>query len=223
MKEILGIVCKALAAADIIAFILTLCRPMKKILGVAGTKGTLAGLAGSAVFVGITLLLLRREVTEKLSAHPIGAAVLYLLLLAAMVFLFVRRRRKKGLLDIDDIDLLDGADFEKICAAVLLANGFENIRQTKASGDFGVDILAERGGVLYGVQCKRYNRRLDSRPVQEISAGIGYYECDAGAVMTNSTFTAHARELAEAVGIELWNRDILAEWLKKMNDIEKTE
>jgi HJR/Mrr/RecB family endonuclease len=223
MKEILDIVCKVLAAADIIAFILNICRPMKKILGVGGVRGTLAGLLGSGVFAGITLLLLRREVTENLAAHPLGAAALYLALLVLMIFCLVRSHRKKGLLTLDDIDLLDGADFEKICAYIMLLNGFENIRQTKASGDFGVDILAECDGVLYGVQCKRYNRKLNSRPIQEISAGINYYECDVGAVMTNSTFTAHAQELAEAVGIELWDREILAEWLMNMNEIEKTE
>ncbi len=131
-----------------------------------------------------------------------------------MVCVIVLSRRKRGTLTLEELDLMDGKDFENACAGLLLANGFSNIRQTKASGDFGVDILAERDGVLYGVQCKRYNTKLDSRPIQEISAGIAYYECDVGAVMTNSVFTQHAAELADAGSIELWDRDTLAEWIK---------
>ena len=44
---------------------------------------------------------------------------------------------------------------------------------------------------------------------------MAYYNCDVGAVMTNSTFTVHAAELADAGSIELWDRDTIAEWLKK--------
>ena len=32
--------------------------------------------------------------------------------------------------------------------------------------------------------------------------------------MTNSVFTRHAAELADAGCIELWDRDTLAEWIK---------
>lgn len=215
MGDGLGIVCAVLACADIAAFVLLLSRPMKKITGLGGLKGSLAGLGGAALFTGVMLIALKSEVKEKLAAHPVGAAVLYASMLVAMVCIIVLTCRKPRTLTLEVLDSLDGAAFENACAKLLLANGFENIKLTKASGDFGVDILAERDGLLYGVQCKRYNSKLDSRPIQEISAGMAYYNCDVGAVMTNSTFTVHAAELADAGSIELWDRALIAEWLKK--------
>ena len=215
MDDTLGIVCTALACADIAAFMLLLCRPMKKITGLRGFAGTAAGFGGAALFTAVMLLALRSEVKEALASHRVGAAVLYSALLAVMVCLFVLTHRRHAVMTLEQLDSLDGTAFENACAKLLLANGFTNIRQTKASGDFGVDILAERDGLVYGVQCKRYNKKLDSRPIQEISAGIAYYGCDVGAVMTNSSFTEHAAELADAGSIELWDRDTLAEWLKK--------
>lgn len=218
MDDILGIVCTVLMCTDIAAFVLLLCRPMKRIIGVGGFKGTLAGLGGGAVFTAVMLLMLRREVREALTVHKAGTAVLYLSLLVALTCLLILTHRRRNGMTIEDIDLLDGQGFENVCASLMLANGFENIEQTKASGDFGVDILAERDGLRYGVQCKRYNKKLDSRPVQEISAGMAYYGCDVGAVMTNSGFTDHAAELAEAGGIELWDRETIIAWLKNLPD-----
>ena len=214
MDEVLGVICAVLGCMDIATFIVLLCRPMKKITGVGGVRGTLLGIGGAAAFTAVMLAVLRREVKDALNTHRVAAAALYCLLFVAMVCVIVLSRRKRGTLTLEELDLMDGKDFENACAGLLLANGFSNIRQTKASGDFGVDILAERDGVLYGVQCKRYNTKLDSRPIQEISAGIAYYECDVGAVMTNSVFTQHAAELADAGSIELWDRDTLAEWIK---------
>ena len=216
MDDVLGVVCTVLACADIAAFTLLLCRPMKKISGAGGLKGTLIGLAMSAAFTAVVVIALRREIKDALASHKAAAAVLYSSLLAAIVCMIALLYRKRSAVTLEDLDSMDGKAFENACAKMLLANDFENIKQTKASGDFGVDILAEREGLLYGVQCKRYNTKLDSRPIQEISAGMAYYECDVGAVMTNSVFTKHAAELADAGSIELWDRDTLAEWVKML-------
>lgn len=39
------------------------------------------------------------------------------------------------------------------------------------------------------------------------NAGKAYYKCHVGVVMTNSTFTLGAKQLADATGILLWDRD----------------
>ena len=51
---------------------------------------------------------------------------------------------------------LDGPEFEAYVALVLRDNGFRHVALTKGSGDQGVDILAERNGRTYAIQCKNY-------------------------------------------------------------------
>lgn len=118
--------------------------------------------------------------------------------------------------DVDDIsiiDCMDGHSFEYFCAEVLEKNGFKNVSVTKGSGDQGVDVLAEKGGIKYAVQCKNYSSPLGNTPVQEVNAGKTFYNCHVGVVMTNSTFTPGAKELAQATGVLLWDRKVLQEMM----------
>ena len=54
-------------------------------------------------------------------------------------------------------DTMEGHDFEYYCADLLKNNGFYNVSVTQGSGDQGIDVLAEKGGVKYGIQCKCYS------------------------------------------------------------------
>ena len=65
------------------------------------------------------------------------------------------------------IDELEGHDFENYCASLLEKNHFQNVQVTKGSGDFGLDILAEKDGVTYGIQCKRYDKPIGVAAVQQ--------------------------------------------------------
>lgn len=107
------------------------------------------------------------------------------------------------------IDLMDGHDFERWCASLLEKAGFSNVEVTQGSGDHGVDVLAEKDGIRYAVQCKCYSKDLGNSPIQEVSAGkmMPQYHCQVGAVMTNRYFTKGAQELAAATGTLLWDRD----------------
>ena len=215
MREAVKTVGMVLAGADIVCFVLLLSKAVRKISGLSGVKGIIAGLGGAAAFTAFMLFMLRDEVVELLMSRPDGACGAYLMILAAIVGAFMLTREKKERLTIEQLDELEGSEFENVCAGILLDRGFTDIELTKASGDFGVDILAVYEGQIYGIQCKRYSSRLDSKPVQEVAAGVTYYGCDVGAVMTNSTLTPHAAELAEAAGIEVWDRDTLTEWLEE--------
>jgi Holliday junction resolvase len=119
-------------------------------------------------------------------------------------------RTQRGIADIDG---MEGHDFEYWCAGLLKNNGFSNVEVTRGSGDQGVDIVAEKGGIKYAIQCKCYSSDLGNKPVQEVAAGKSFYHCQVGAVMTNRYFTAGAKELANANGILLWDRDALSAML----------
>ncbi len=110
---------------------------------------------------------------------------------------------------LDSVDSMEGHEFEYWCAELLKQNGFSNVEVTKGSGDQGVDIIATKGGVRYAIQCKCYSSSLGNKPVQEVHAGKNMYRCHVGVVMTNSHFTSGAKELADATGVLLWDRDTL--------------
>lgn len=111
--------------------------------------------------------------------------------------------------DIAETDGMEGHEFESYCADLLRKNGFVNVSVTPGSGDQGVDVIAEKEGVRYAVQCKCYSSALGNTPVQEVCAGKSMYNCHVGVVMTNNYFTAGAKQLAEKNGILLWDRDKL--------------
>lgn len=113
----------------------------------------------------------------------------------------------------DKFDCATGIEFEKLCADILLKNGFKNIVLTPSTGDQGVDIIAEKDFIKYAIQCKNYNSPVGNTCVQEVHAGKIYYNCHVGVVMTNSTFTQGAKELAQATGVLLWDRKVLQEMM----------
>lgn len=120
------------------------------------------------------------------------------------------------------VDHMDGHRFEKYCATVLQKNGFVNVSVTPGSGDQGVDVIAEKEGVRYAVQCKCYSSALGNTPVQEVCAGKSMYNCHVGVVMTNNYFTAGAKQLAEKNGILLWDRDKLQQMIDSAISEEST-
>lgn len=116
------------------------------------------------------------------------------------------RRRPAGYAD---IDLMEGHDFEYFCAELLRGHGFLEVEVTKGSGDYGIDILAEKDGVTYAIQCKCYAAPVGVGAVQEAYAGRDYYDRMVGAVLTNQYFTAPAVEAAKRLKILLWDRGYL--------------
>ncbi len=110
---------------------------------------------------------------------------------------------------VTNVDRMEGREFEYFCAELLERCGFEEVEVTRGSGDQGVDILARKEDIKYAIQCKNYSHPLGNSPVQEVYAGKTFYKCHVGVVMTNSTFTKGARQLADSVGIILWDKSRL--------------
>lgn len=104
-------------------------------------------------------------------------------------------------------------DFEKQICDKLKSMGF-NARTTKASGDQGVDVLADRNGLSFAIQCKMYSKPVGNKAVQEVSAGRDFYGRNFGVVVSNADFTKSARQLASANGIILLNDNRLEKLLE---------
>lgn len=140
---------------------------------------------------------------EYLTIILVVLAIIFCVLAAILFFVRAKRRRPR------DFDLMEGHDFEYFCADLLERRGFSEVEVTKGSGDYGIDILAQRDGVTYAIQCKCYNAPVGVKAVQEAYAGRDYYDCMVGAVLTNQYFTAPAVEAAKKLKILLWDRGYL--------------
>ena len=114
---------------------------------------------------------------------------------------------------IDKIDEMDGRTFELFTGDLLFRNGFENITVTQASYDFGVDVIAEKDDVKYAIQCKRYNGPIGVSAVQEVIASKSLHDCHVACVLTNSSFTPAAVELAKKNLVILWDRKKLQKFI----------
>ena len=143
----------------------------------------------------------------------IMAAVLTAAVMAIiLIIVFLNRKRKTRPLFIDD---MDGDEFEEFCAQILEAGGFSDVSVTKASRDYGADILAEKDGVTYAIQCKCYADPVGVKAIQEAYAARDFYDRMVGAVMTNRYFTQPAVEAAKKLKILLWDRGYIEEMLEE--------
>ncbi|MGN8800385.1 restriction endonuclease [Candidatus Merdisoma sp. HCP28S3_D10] len=127
-----------------------------------------------------------------------------------------RRRFRRA-----DYDDMDGWEFEEYVGELLVKDGYIHVEVTRGSGDQGVDVLAERDGVSYAIQCKHYQAKISNKAVQEAYAGAEFYGCDVPVVVTNSYFTPSAEELADEIGVELWDREELNRMVKKSTKSRK--
>lgn len=130
--------------------------------------------------------------------------------------LFSRNNNLETVYTIDDIDLMNGLEFEEFLATLFVKMGY-SAKLTKSTGDQGIDVVAERKGIKYGIQAKCYAGNVGNSAVQEAVAGKSFYNVDKVIVITNSHFTESAIILAKSNGVILWDREILSEKLHFMN------
>jgi restriction system protein len=107
------------------------------------------------------------------------------------------------------VDAMAGVEFEHYVAAVLRGRGYD-IEFTRATGDFGVDLIATRDGVRTAVQCKRQVRTVNGGAIQQVVAGAAVHDCTATMVVTNHRYTRAAEQLAEVHHCLLVDRTRLA-------------
>lgn len=179
--------------------------------------GCIATIFGYLIFICIIALiidLIRTHISERAKHNlMVVAIVIGVIIFISMVCTIYRKLHRKYTLK--QLDKMDGHQFEYACADILKANGYKHVKVTRGSGDFGVDVIAEKDKVRYAIQCKRYNHKLDNTPIQEVVGGLAYYQCDKGAVMTNQYFTEPAKQLAQVNDIELLDRDTLSHMVDK--------
>lgn len=124
-------------------------------------------------------------------------------------------------LNMIDVDAMTGEDFEKYLAEILKDRGYSKVQLTEKY-DLGVDIIAEKDGVRWGIQAKRYKNLVLAAAVRQVVTALKGYDCQRSMVITNSTYSRPARELAASNNCVLVGKDQLAEWVVAFQSKSKT-
>lgn len=96
---------------------------------------------------------------------------------------------------LNDMVRMTGLEFEGYLMGLLKRHGC-SVSGTPKTGDKGADILARIDERVIVIQAKRSASPVGTKAVQEVVAAVAYYGGTEAWVMTNSTFTQAARELA---------------------------
>lgn len=104
-----------------------------------------------------------------------------------------------------------GHDYENLCRELLTNLGWSVVHRG-GSGDQGIDLIGELNGNRVVFQCKFYRSPVGNAAVQEVIAGMTYEGVSTGAVITNSSYTIAAKQLANTADVVLLHHDQLADF-----------
>lgn len=127
---------------------------------------------------------------------------------------YLKKVSKSG---ITEIDSMPGVQFEDYLLTLFRKLGY-HVTQTKASGDFGADLILQKDGTRIVVQAKRYAKPVSVRAVQEAHSSLSIYGASAAWVVTNNYFTAAAIKLAKSNSVKLIDRDELMKLIISTNN-----
>lgn len=159
------------------------------------------------VFLPLYFGLFAGFVGHNVRMGLLGAAVG--LFLAVLLSREVRRRPDASMAA---IDAMTGTEFEDYVAARLRRAGWE-VTFTSVTGDYGVDLIAEKDGKSVAIQCKRHGNTVGVAAVQQVVSGARHHGCTKSIVVSNQEFTQAAKQLAFTHGCQLIGRKALQAWV----------
>lgn len=125
-----------------------------------------------------------------------------------------KNRREQRLMQsgIYDIDKMKGVQFEQYLSVLFKSLGYEST-VTKASGDYGADLILIKNNKKIVIQAKRYSKNIGIRAVQEIRAAKDHYQANEAWVVSNQAYTRSAIELSKTSNVKLIGREQLIEMI----------
>ncbi|WP_175540365.1 restriction endonuclease [Halomonas sp. QHL1] len=116
-------------------------------------------------------------------------------------------------------DSMTGVEYEDYIEALAYNYGWEPTR-TPATGDHGADVIITDGDIRIAIQCKKYSSPVGNKSVQEVYSAKDFYECDHAVVVTNSSFTTSARQVADSLNVRLVYHGDLQQTLESLSNDE---
>jgi len=107
-------------------------------------------------------------------------------------------------------------EFEEFIAEMFKKLGYR-ARKTSNSGDYGVDVIAEKNGEKLAIQVKRHkvSNKVGSPTVRDTLGSKHKIDADKTMIVTTSYFTQPAKEQARNSPIKLWDKDKLRRKVEK--------
>jgi restriction system protein len=166
--------------------------------------------------MGVLVFLYVFSQSGSLEGAGIAAGIVVGVFLAIIFMIHQIKADRLKRSGIHEIDRMDGIQFEKYLGLLFRSQGY-NAVVTQASGDFGADLVLEKGGQKIVVQAKRYSKNVGIDAVQQVVASMAHYKAAVAWVVTNRDYTDAAYQLASSNGVRLVNREQLIEMILKMN------
>lgn len=177
---------------------------------IGDAAGLLALLALAYTYTGV------QKFTEQ---NPYGLAIIiavsvvvFALITGLVIYRAIRAKHIYDAITLAQVDTMDGLEFERYLADLLRKKGFTDVRLTERF-DYGIDIIAQKDGIKWGIQAKRYNSPVKASAVRQVYTALTRYGCSRAMVIANNTYTRPAKLLAQDNNIELIDRQILSEWI----------
>jgi len=128
----------------------------------------------------------------------------------------VQRLRGLVLQREDNLRSLSPRDFEDEVARMFKNLGYD-VRQTPYSNDKGKDAILRRDGLVYLVECKRYdeNRSVGRPTLQKFFAAMIEEKAAGGFLVTTGYFAKTAEEYARSTKITLVNGKLLVQYMQE--------
>lgn len=202
---------------------------------------------GSGCLIALIIVVVL-AIVDWFAKHPLALLPIAVVLLVAIVFVVwlrkrarlqaeeehrelvrqreaAKRRRIEAMLHPDrvrdEIHYMSGPEFERFMADLFRQKGYQ-VQETPLSGDQGVDlVLPDLDGKRVVIQLKRWTGPVGNKAIQATFAGMAHYQADEGWIITTSTFTKSARELARSTSVRLIDRDELTDWLDGLREEEE--
>lgn len=154
--------------------------------------------------------------TESINITLVIVSLVIVLIIGLTVYQQQKKREKLRKSGIQDIDTMDGIQFEYYLKELFKSQGYQ-VEVTKASGDYGADLILKKDGKKVVVQAKRYSKNVGIKAVQEVIAAKNYYNATDAWVVSNSDFTKASIELASKSNVLLIDRQKLIDSILKIN------
>lgn len=113
--------------------------------------------------------------------------------------------------DIDSIRELSWQRFEELVGEAYRRQGYRVVENDSGGPDGGVDLMIQKDGKRYLVQCKQWqSRKVGVKVIREMFGLVTAEKAAGGIVITSGQFTRDADEFARGKSLELVNGEQLA-------------
>ncbi len=185
--------------------------------------GVLFGIGGYAAVTLLLPILWRDQILSAVAQgiRPVATFWLVMCLLAAAgsaIRSFFIRRKFDQQTSINDIRKFSWQQFEIMVGEAFRRVGYRVIENGGGGADGGIDLVLDREGQRFLVQCKQWKvLKIGVKPIREFAGVMSAKGVRDGFFVTSGTYTTEARAFAEEAGIALVDGDSLERMVREIH------